>query len=276
MKKLILIITSAYFMTSCGVKKDNIQERQQRPSALKHGKIFEQGGKKYLFGGIDSAWNFDITNSSLIDSQYHYGIGREQFHALIDPEFISEEEASTLYDDSSRFLLFTFRGESRAYGIDLLTYHEVVNDVVNGEPVAAAYCILADLGAMYSRKLGDTVLTFALSGFTYYDPKVWDGLDGFIWWDRETESTWWPLTGKGVSGPLKDVSLKVFDEKSWEQTTWGNIAGKHKNLKVLKPGQVMDVPLQLPRFDQETTERIITIETVDAKSPPKWGENIKN
>ena len=270
------MIICGSFLASCAVKKDDAQRKEQRPSAIKNGKIIENDGKKYLFGGNDSKWNFDITNSSLIDSQYHYGIGREQFHALIDPEFISEEEASTLYDDSSRFLLFTFGGEARAYGIDLLTHHEVVNDVVNGEPVAAAYCILADLGAMYSRKLGDTVLTFALSGFTYYDPKVWDGLDGFIWWDRETESTWWPLTGKGVSGPLKDVPLKVFDEKSWEQTTWGNIAGKHENLKVLKPGQVMEVPYQWPKFDQETTERIIAIENVVAKSPPKWGENKKN
>ncbi len=248
-------------------------EKKQRPSALKNGKFIRSGTKKLLYGGEDPLWHFDITNSSLVDSQYHYGIGREHFDALIQPEFMSEEEADSIYDDDSRFLLFTLGGESRAYGIDLLTKHEVVNDVVNDEPVAAAYCILADLGAMYSRKIGGQTLTFALSGYTYYDPKVWDGLDGFIWWDRETESTWWPLIGKGVSGKLIDVPLKVYDESNWEQTSWNNIKGRFPDLKVLKPDQTMDPPEQWPAIDEEVISQIRQNVVGPAEQPPKWGEN---
>ncbi len=269
------IIFSLIGLMACNPKNETSHNtpQKQRPSALKNGKIFEMNGKKFLYGGEDSTWNFDVTNSPLIDSQYHYGIGREKFHALINPEFISEQEANQIYADTARFLLYTSGEDSRAYGIDLLTHHEIVNDVVNGKPVAAAYCILADLGAMYDRRVGDTVLTFALSGYTYYDPKVWDGLDGFVWWDRETESTWWPLVSKGVSGPLKDVPLKVLDQSSWSQTTWGEITGRHKNLKVLKPGQTMDTPSNWPKFDEEATQRIHSMEMDDAKSPPRWGEN---
>ncbi|MGB4973123.1 MAG: DUF3179 domain-containing (seleno)protein [Cyclobacteriaceae bacterium] len=274
MNKLFLVVGLVLLM-GCGAKERNDQPlpQHQRPSALKDGKIFYKGDKKYLYGGKDSTWHFDVTNSPLIDSQYHYGIGREQFHALTDPKFISEEEATDIYSDTSRFLLFTLGNESRAYGIDLLTHHEVVNDVVGGEPVAAAYCILADLGAMYSRKVGDTVLTFALSGFTYYDPQVWDGMDGFVWWDRETESTWWPLISKGVSGPLRNVPLKVLEEKSWKQTTWREIAGKYENLKVLKPGQTMEAPKIWTRFDAQLVSDIKKRETEDAIAPPHWGEN---
>ncbi|MEQ9414331.1 MAG: DUF3179 domain-containing (seleno)protein [Cyclobacteriaceae bacterium] len=276
MNKLLLTLSFALLISCTAKEKTNQPLPQgQRPSSLKNGKIFFKEGRKYLFGGKDSTWHFDVTNSPLIDSQYHYGIGREQFKALTDPEFISEAEASKIYHDTARFLLFTLGNETRAYGIDLLTQHEVVNDVVNGEPVAAAYCILADLGAMYSRKVGDTVLTFALSGFTYYDPQVWNGMDGFVWWDRETESTWWPLISKGVSGPLKDVPLKVFEEKSWKQTTWGNIVGKHKNLKVLKPGQTMEVPNTWPKFDAQLANAIREMEAEEAIAPPHWGENAK-
>ncbi len=249
--------------------------KPQRPSALKRGKFITDGDTKLLWGGEDSTWHFDITNSELVDSQYHYGIGRERFDALIEPEFITEEEADQIYPDSARFLTFSLNGEHRAYGIDLLTHHEVVNDVVGGEPVAAAYCILADLGAMYSRRTGDTTLTFALSGYTYYDPEVWGGLDGFVWWDRETESTWWPLIGKGVSGALKDVSLKVFDESNWKQTTWGQIKGQYEGLKVLKPDQEMDPPVEWPEYDKTLIADIIKKEMAPAKAPPQWGENAK-
>lgn len=276
MKNIVIGFFCILIFFSCETKRDDAVKTKKRPSALANGKIFELEGKKFLYGGKDSTWHFDVSNSPLIDSQYHYGIGREQFHALINPQFMTEAEAKEIYSDTSRFLLFTLGGETRAYGIDLLTHHEVVNDIVNGEPVAAAYCILADLGAMYSRRVGDTVLTFALSGYTYYDPKVWDGLDGFIWWDRETESTWWPLISKGVSGPLKEVPLKVLNEKSWSQTTWGNIVGKYDNLKVLKPDQSMEVPQHWPKFDKQTTERILHQETAQAESPPKWGENSHN
>ena len=51
----------------------------------------------------------------------------------------------------------------------LLRRHEVVNDEVGGTPVFAAYCILADLGAVYDRPQGDHTFTFAVSGYTYAD-----------------------------------------------------------------------------------------------------------
>ena len=64
----------------------------------------------------------------------------------------------------------------------------MVNDVVGGKPIMAAYCELADLGAIYDRVLDDKVYTFALSGYTYFDPEVWDGMDGFVLWDREPKA----------------------------------------------------------------------------------------
>ena len=244
----------------------------QRPIAAENGKIFEKDGKKLLWGGEDSTSHFDITGSLLKDEQYHYGIGRERFHALIEPEFISRNEADEIYPDSARFLLLSIGNDVRAYGIDLLTHHEVVNDIVNGEPVMAAYCILADLGAIYDRRLLDRTFTFALSGYTYYDPEVWGGMDGFVFWDRETESTWWPLIGKAVSGPLMNTEMKVYDEKNWSQTTWGQIKSEYNELKVLKPDQTMEAPEDWPKYeDLMAADSNVTL---DGKAvAPRWGEN---
>ncbi len=245
---------------------------RKRPLAIENDKFYTENGKKYMYGGEDSTWNFDITNGILKNEQYHYGIGREKFDALINPEFISREEADEVFPDSARFLSLQIGNDVRAYSIELLTHHEVVNDVVGGQPVMAAYCVLADLGAIYDRNMGGEVFTFALSGYTYYDPEVWDGLDGFVFWDRETESTWWPLIGKGVSGPMLEMPLKVYDDQNWAQTTWGEIKSTYpgSEIRVLKPGQEMGPPESWDKFDEATVEDIRTNLTSGKSVAPKW------
>lgn len=219
-----------------------VTPKKQRPVALDNGKFFEMKGKRMLYGGEDSLQHFNITGYDLKDEQFHYGIGRERFPALLEPEFISVREADSIWADSTRFLVAYAGDDVKAYSIKDLTRHEVVNDVLNGEPIMAAYCILADLGAIYDRKYGDKELTFALSGYTYYDEEVWNGLDGFVFWDRETESLWWPLIGRAVSGPLKGVQLLEKDKSHWQDTNWGTIKENYPSAQVLLSGQDFERP----------------------------------
>jgi len=222
-------------------KTDTIK-KPQRPISFENGKFFEVDGKKMLYGGKDSTQHFNITDYDLKDEQFHYGIGRERFPALLKPEFISVREADSIWVDSTRFILAYAGKDVKAYSVKDLTRHEVINDVLNGEPIMAVYCILADLGAVYDRQYGDKELTFALSGYTYYDDEVWNGLDGFVLWDRETESLWWPLIDKAISGPLKGVELLEKDKAHWEDTTWKAIKDNYPNAQVLKSNQDFERP----------------------------------
>lgn len=265
--KNLQLLSSFIFMFSCSTTtvenikeiddKDNseVTPPHQRPIALDNGKFFEVDGKKMLYGGEDSLQHFDITNYDLKDAQFHYGIGREKFAALLEPEFISIKEADSLWADSTRFLVAYAGDEIKAYSVPDLTKHEVVNDVLNGEPIMAVYCILADLGAVYNRQYGDQKLTFALSGYTYFDTAVWNGLDGFVLWDRETESLWWPLIDRAVSGPLKGVSLLEMDKAKWEDTSWQKVKENYPTAMVLKSGQDFERPTSWTTY--ESVENII-------------------
>ncbi|NNM23956.1 MAG: DUF3179 domain-containing protein, partial [Flavobacteriaceae bacterium] len=208
----------------------------QRPSALANGKFFQKNGQSMLYGG-ESNEHFIINNLELHKHQFHYGLGRERFPALLQPKFESVEAADRHWKDNDRFLVAYKGSEVRAYSVKDLIRHEVVNDVIDGEPIFAAYCILADLGAIYKRTYGEKVLTYAVSGYTYYDPEVWDGLDGFILWDRETESLWWPLIDRAVSGKLKGVRLQKLENIYWQDTRWEVILKKFPNARVMKSGQ---------------------------------------
>lgn len=226
-----------------------IHSYAQRPIAVENGKFFETQGNKMLYGGAKEKQHFKINNLELEPKQFHYGIGRERFPALITPKFESVSEADNHWEDTDRFLVAYKDDQVRAYSVKDLTRHEVVNDVIGGEPIFAAYCILADLGAIYKRTYADKVFTFAVSGYTYFDPKVWEGLDGFILWDRETESLWWPLIDRAVSGPLKGVGLRKLDQVYWKDTQWKDVKENFSNAKVLITNQDFERPDSWRKYD---------------------------
>lgn len=231
------------------VTKTDTIKKPGRPISFENGKFFKVDGREMLYGGKDSIQHFDITDYDLKDEQFHYGMGRELFPALLNPEFTNIEAVDSLWKDDDRFIVAYAGNDVKAYSVKDLTRHEVVNDVLNGEPIMAVYCILADLGAIYDRQYGDKELTFALSGYTYYDDEVWDGLDGFVLWDRETESLWWPLIGRAISGSLKGVKLLEKDKAHWEDTTWKAIKEKYPNAQVLKSGQDFERPNTWKAYD---------------------------
>jgi len=85
-------------------KTDTIK-KPQRPISVDNGKFFELEGKNMLYGGKDSLQHFDITNYDLNDEQFHYGIGRERFPALLNPKFTTIEAVDTIWKTDDRFIL---------------------------------------------------------------------------------------------------------------------------------------------------------------------------
>lgn len=242
-------------------------------SGLPENKVIERGDRRLLYGGESEDSYFDITTFRLKPENLHYGLGREAFAALIKPEFESARSASQWLADTERVLAVKIGQQVRVYPVSLLTQHEVVNDEINGVPFFAAYCILADLGAVYDRRVADHVLTFGVSGYTYATPEVWDGSDAFVLWDRDTQSLWWPPLGKAVSGPLIDMPLKLLDEKLWMQSTWGTVRIAHPDAMVLKPGQ----DLERPKNWQALTIHRNDVPNESAQNntiAPRWGENV--
>lgn len=231
-------------------------------------RITREDGRVLLWDGVDPDAMFDITTFDLDPRRLKYGIGREAFPALYEPRFVSGGEVSGWLEDEARVLAVSIAGETRVYPLRLLMQHEVVNDEIDGIEFFAAFCVLADLGAVYQRQYGEHALTFALSGYTYSEPDIWEGMDAFVLWDRETESLWWPLHGRAVSGPLHGTPLQLLDEAYWSQTTWGEVREADPDAIVLRGNQRMTVPSQWPMFDEQTIEQVQ--EDGPAELPPRW------
>ena len=53
--------------------------------------------------------------------------------------FVTPEEADVFYGDGEYVLGVEINGDARAYSVPLLSSHEIVNDVVGGEPIAVTW-----------------------------------------------------------------------------------------------------------------------------------------
>ncbi|HWN43366.1 MAG TPA: DUF3179 domain-containing protein [Thermoanaerobaculia bacterium] len=121
------------------------------------------------------------------------GVPPEGIPALDRPRAVPADQAGYL-EDGERVFGISIGGEQRAYPLRILGWHEMVNDVVGGEPVTLSYCTLCGSGVLFgTRRQGTTPFTFGTSGLLYRSNKLMI--------DRQTGTLWSNLTGEPVLGP---------------------------------------------------------------------------
>jgi hypothetical protein len=93
-------------------------------------------------------------------------------------------------------------GQSRAYPLQILTWHEIVNDRIGQVPVSITYCPLCNSGIVFDRRIKNHVLSFGVSGMLRRSD--------MIMFDHQTESWWQQFTGEAVVGELTGITLKML------------------------------------------------------------------
>ena len=64
---------------------------------------------------------------------------KDAIPSIDNPQFYSAAEANAEYADDELVLGVNFDGDARAYSTGLLSRHEIVNDTVNGRPIAVTW-----------------------------------------------------------------------------------------------------------------------------------------
>lgn len=142
--------------------------------------------------------------------------------AIDTPAFESALEVDWL-DDDEPVLSLTVGGETRAYPVRVMMWHEIANDVVGGMPLAVTYCPLCNSGVAFERTVdGHGILSFGTSGMLY--------ADNLVMYDRQTESLWPQLTGQASVGTLTGTQLVAIP---MGPVAWGDFAAAHPRSLVL-------------------------------------------
>jgi len=90
----------------------------------------------------------------------------------------------------------------RIYPFQILTWHEIVNDVVGGRPVAVTFCPLCNTAIVFDATVDGMPLDFGTTGRLRYS--------NLLMYDRQTESWWQQATGEAVIGEFTGKRLDLL------------------------------------------------------------------
>jgi len=158
------------------------------------------------------SWNTDWERRTIeLHELLHGGPPRDGIPSIDNPVFVSSEEAGAWLRGNEPVISLVRGSDARGYPLQILIWHEIVNDMVGGDPVLITFCPLCNSSIVFDRHVGKEVYEFGTSGLLRYSD--------LVMYDRSTESLWQQLTGEGIVGrhagdrlTMLPSSIVSFDE----------------------------------------------------------------
>lgn len=122
------------------------------------------------------------------------GPPRDGIPAILDPVFIPAAQETRLAGREPVLTYVPDTGPARAYPIRYLMWHEIVNDLVDGKPLAVTFCPLCNTAMVFDGRLDGQAMTFGVSGLLRHSD--------MIMYDHQTESWWQQALGEGIAGEM--------------------------------------------------------------------------
>ncbi|MBW6467504.1 MAG: DUF3179 domain-containing protein, partial [Brevefilum sp.] len=162
------------------------------------------------------------THSVSYDEILSGGPPRDGIPPIDQPNFISVTEADAWLQPVEPVIQLEINQEVKAYPIQILTWHEIVNDSVGGVPVVVTFCPLCNTAIAFERTMGEQVLSFGTTGRLRFS--------NLIMYDRQTETWWQQATGEGIVGALTGSNLTFVPAA---MVAWEEFKGAHPDGVVL-------------------------------------------
>jgi hypothetical protein len=155
-------------------------------------------------------------------SKISESVPKDAIPPLNSPNYISVELADTWINDDELVLAIEYKGRKRVYPLQIMIWHEIVNDEISGDPILITYCPLCGSGIAFERKIEGRVVEFGNTGSLYNS--------NLIMYDKETESYWTQIDGLAIIGNLTGTKLKPI---SIDTVVWRDWRNAHPDSQVL-------------------------------------------
>jgi hypothetical protein len=144
----------------------------------------------------------DFTRHSVaLDEIRSGGPGRDDIPPIDRPSFRPLDQVTDLVD-TEPVIGLVVGDDARAYPLRIMTWHEIVNDVVGGVPVAVTFCPLCNTALVFDRRHSGHVLDFGTTGRLRHSD--------LVMYDRQTESWWQQFLGEAIIGALTGARLAML------------------------------------------------------------------
>jgi len=168
--------------------------------------------------GAQSQFETDFTKHSVsYDEIRSGGPPKDGIPAIDKPAFVGVAVADEWLEPAEPLILVEVDGVAKAYPIQILMWHEIVNDVIGDTPVTVTFCPLCNTGVAFRRRLEPStssghalVLDFGTTGRLRFS--------NLIMYDRQTETWWQQATGEAIVGKHTGRQLTFVPASmiSWE------------------------------------------------------------
>jgi len=151
--------------------------------------------------GVDtSQWKTDFTKHAVsLDEIQSGGPPKDGIPAIDHPKFIGSRDASWL-TDREPVILVERHGAARAYPLQILVWHEIVNDTLGGDPVVITFCPLCHTALAFLRTIDGVAHDFGTTGNLRKSD--------LVMYDRQTEPWWQQAEGVAIIGKLTGRRLE--------------------------------------------------------------------
>ncbi|MGH2952741.1 MAG: DUF3179 domain-containing protein [Solirubrobacterales bacterium] len=159
-----------------------------------------------------SDWRTDFSEHSVrLDEFLGGGPPKDGIPSIDEPKLVSVADADEFLAPREPVAVVELDGAVRAYPIQILTWHEIVNHEIAGDPVAVTYCPLCNSTVAFRREVEGQAVEFGTTGMLRNSD--------LVMYDRRTESWWQQITAEAVVGELTGTKLDVLPSQilSWRQ-----------------------------------------------------------
>lgn len=139
------------------------------------------------------------------------GPPKDGIPAIDAPVYESARQANNWLRPREPVILVEVDGKARAYPLQILIWHEIVNDTLGELPLAVTFCPLCNTAIAFQRSFDGQVLDFGTTGRLRYS--------NLIMYDRQTESWWQQANGEAIAGRYSGAQLEFYPAVivSWQQ-----------------------------------------------------------
>ncbi len=171
-----------------------------------------------------AGWKTDFSRHAVpLGAFVSGGPPRDGIPPIDDPKAVPVEAADDWLDDREPVLVAEVGGNARGYPVQILVWHEIVNDRLGGRAIAVTYCPLCNSSLVFDRQVDDVgLLRLGTTGNLRHSD--------LVMWDDRTESWWQQLTGEAVVGELTGTRLEALPSQT---LSWADFKARYPDADVL-------------------------------------------
>lgn len=225
---------------------------------------FSQKGMESILKAY-SSWTTNFEKKTIdLNELIAGGPPKDGIPALIDPKFTTIKGADDWLDLNEPVIAVEINSSAKAYPLQILMFHEIVNDRIGTVPLLVTFCPLCYSGLVFNRNVNGMPVKFGVTGLLRNSD--------LVMYDQLTESFWQQFTGKSIVGDMTGEKLEVI---SSQIISFGEFKNIYSNGLVLSQNTGFKRPYgKNPYFNYDNEDTVPFLFTGEKDSRLKQNEKV--